>query len=100
VPWTKILDEVEKARQFEKSRALATHLDPISSEALVAVPGSERRRIATLRVARTLATLDYSERIRGPHLDQAMEWTSRNFEKMRRWDFERGPDFDIEKFQR
>ncbi|MBX3032601.1 MAG: ATP-binding protein [Bdellovibrionaceae bacterium] len=44
---------------------------------------SERRRLSTLRVARSLADLDASPTIRGRHWEEALEWTLKNFERLR-----------------
>jgi magnesium chelatase family protein len=47
---------------------------------------SHRRRLATLRVARTLADLDLSSQVLERHLDRALEWTQTNFERLKRWE--------------
>lgn len=48
--------------------------------------GSHRRHQATLRVGRTLADLECSPVIQEHHLEQALNWTWRPFERLRRWD--------------
>lgn len=48
--------------------------------------GSHRRFQATLRVARTFADLEQSERITGRHFDLALDITWKPFEKLKRWD--------------
>lgn len=47
---------------------------------------SHRRKLATLRVARTLADLDISPYVEREHLNEALNWTQTNFEKLKRWD--------------
>lgn len=51
------------------------------------MPGSERRRIATLRVAQSVSDWEGAAEIRGPHLQEALGWTVQSFEKVRRWDW-------------
>ena len=48
--------------------------------------GSHRRHQATVRVARTLADLECSELISDRHMEKALLWTWKPFEKMKRWD--------------
>ncbi|HEY8269576.1 MAG TPA: ATP-binding protein [Pseudobdellovibrionaceae bacterium] len=48
--------------------------------------GSERRYQATLRVARTLADLEMSEYVQGPHIERALHMSWMPFEKLKRWD--------------
>jgi magnesium chelatase family protein len=48
--------------------------------------GSHRRYQATLRVARTFADLDCDPLIQEAHLEKALNWTSRPFELLKRWD--------------
>ncbi|MBX2994833.1 MAG: ATP-binding protein [Bdellovibrionaceae bacterium] len=48
--------------------------------------GSERRRIATMRLAQSFCDWEGSPRVRGPHLTAALELTVTTFEKLRRWD--------------
>jgi magnesium chelatase family protein len=47
---------------------------------------SHRRRLATLRVARTLADIDLSRQVQQQHLAEALEWTQNNFAKLKRWE--------------
>ena len=48
--------------------------------------GSERRRNATLRIAQSLSDWESSPQIKGRHLEEALQWTVHNFEKIKRWD--------------
>jgi magnesium chelatase family protein len=48
--------------------------------------GSERRRIATLRVAQTVCDWEGESQITGSHLEEARRWTVHAFEKLKRWD--------------
>jgi len=48
--------------------------------------GSERRRLATLRVARSLADLAGEVRIRPEDLQKALHYTYNNFHSLGRWD--------------
>lgn len=48
--------------------------------------GSERRRIATMRLAQSFCDWEGSPEVRGPHLTSALELTLTTFEKLRRWD--------------
>lgn len=47
---------------------------------------TERRRLATLRVAWTLANLDDSDCIEIEHVSRAVKWTNEPFDRMERWD--------------
>lgn len=48
--------------------------------------GSRRRYQATLRVARSLADLDFEAKILPRHIEHALKWTARPFERLKRWD--------------
>jgi magnesium chelatase family protein len=116
VPWQQVQTKIDEATQFRRQRLgrlgqnIGRMLTPSQEAAMVEEGlesvakvllegrgGSERRRIATLCVARTLADLDAQTEVSLSHLDRAMEWTERNFEKMRRWDLCLSPpNFDIQ----
>lgn len=64
-------------KEIEKSSLL--HLLPRFGQ-------SERRRIAMLRVARTLADLDLESQILPRHLQKSIDLTVNNFERLSRWD--------------
>ncbi|MEZ0391484.1 MAG: ATP-binding protein [Pseudobdellovibrionaceae bacterium] len=46
---------------------------------------SQRRKAAILRVARTLADLDFNSEIRSEHLDEAILFCQTNFNRLKRW---------------
>lgn len=47
---------------------------------------SQRRKLAVLKVARTLADLDFQDPIHSQHWDEAHERCQKNFERLKRWD--------------
>lgn len=47
---------------------------------------SQRRKMAVVRVARTVADLDFSSRIKTHHWDEATQIGQVHFQKLRRWD--------------
>jgi magnesium chelatase family protein len=47
---------------------------------------SERRKNATLRVAKSLADLDFSPIIRPLHFERALFWAYDSFEQLKKWD--------------
>ena len=95
---SEIFEAVEKARIFQAELGnrqkisrwpgpeLERGMDTFELQFLQKIPGSERRRLSTLRVARSFAMLEGSELVRSRHIQEAMIWTSDNFEKMKRWD--------------
>jgi magnesium chelatase family protein len=107
VPWPLVQHRIDKASEFRRLRKekyeelglnlsqeaakIDGRLEPVGLAQLRALGGSERRRIATLCVARTLADLRGVYEVSLQDLDQALHWTQRNFEKMRRWDLELSP---------
>ena len=97
---SEILIRIEKAGEYRmKSRGqnepnakvplrdLETTMDPfLRKEMMPQTWTSLRREKACLRVARTLADLDSSEKIELSHIKQALEWTHSNFSKLSQWD--------------
>ena len=95
-----ILQKVEVARAWVSSTGRATTLNSrrllpsmiadIGSayydDMLNRDMGSHRRHQATVRVARTLADLDCNEKIEDRHMEKALLWTWKPFEKMKLWD--------------
>lgn len=49
---------------------------------------SERRRLAALRVARSLADIEFEPHIGLRHLDEALTWAVHPFQSLNRWQFE------------
>lgn len=91
-----ILANVEKTRGFRSSVKLNREL---KYEELVALAhpsaieiglsqrqSSQRRTLATLRVARSIADLRGSEKIKIEDMDQALEWAITPFDQLERWD--------------
>lgn len=94
VPGASILSSVESAVKFREAQGRALSEDPQGLWKQVTEPWrtelqreefffSERRRLSTLRVARAFADLAGSVEIRGDHVDLALEWTLRSFERLR-----------------
>lgn len=91
VSGAEILRAVEDGRLFRSRRPEIPKDDPWSALAEPwrtelresEVYFSERRRLATLRVARALADLDGADAVSPRHLDEAREWTLANFERLR-----------------
>jgi magnesium chelatase family protein len=95
-----ILEKVERSRAWLKSfprhlqlnarrtmREIEVETDPFYFQHLMNKDlGSQRRYQATLRVARTLADLDCQEKVQEPHIERALKWTARPFDKLKRWD--------------
>lgn len=93
-----IANEIEKIRDWKKAfyketnakvsmEVIYERLDPFTrKELLPSVGGSKRRLYSTLRVAATLADIDFSEKIKNMHINKAMHWTYENFQKLKRWD--------------
>jgi magnesium chelatase family protein len=91
-----LLAEIEVARSFREHRQMGTedNNNPDLLWSHVEEPwrtelkdsdlfSSERRRISTLRVARTLADIESSHSIRGAHVDEALQLCLRSFESLR-----------------
>lgn len=97
VTWGQILERLERAREFQLKagraglnrrktrRELEDQLSP-QAKALgfSNASGSERRSLATLRVARSLADLDGSLSIEFTHIDQALTLAMRPFDQLER----------------
>lgn len=80
--------EFQKTQFRPKWNAMLSEKEILLPENLFRVHGLEeltpRRRIATLRVARSLADLDFSDEIRSPHLEEARsEWSVVPFQKLK-----------------
>ena len=56
------------------------------TEEIDKIEGSERRRIATMRVAQSFSDWAEASEVRGPHLSEAMKITVSTFQKLRKWD--------------
>ncbi len=101
VSMQEILSSVERAREFNRhnnitpeelkicrleQKVLQENIEPFTGKYLLSVPGSERRKLSTLRVARSIASLQGEKLVSQVHIREALEWTSETFEKMKRWD--------------
>lgn len=97
VPWEQVLASVQQGFEFQKSsqrdhwprrltrKQLQCHLTPQSQDiGFTNVSGSERRSLATLRVARTIADLEKSDSIKIQHIDEALAYTMEPFGQMDR----------------
>jgi magnesium chelatase family protein len=96
-----ILAKLEGIFEFQKgqyrvdlnSRRAENHLEVSSN--LIKLHGLEevspRRRISTLRVARTLADLEYQEVIRSHHIEEARLWTIFPFQALKQGSPSAGP---------
>jgi magnesium chelatase family protein len=93
-----VLDQVDRATNYRERRGqkesnawvpireLESYEQKlIKADLLPQQMGSERRRIATLRVARTLADLDQQPHIQNPHLQMALQWSYGNFNQVTQW---------------
>lgn len=94
LPGQKILERVERARAFQKKRRvcnarlereeLTSSIEPFLVKNLyVSESSSHRRELAVLRVARSLADLELSDRITKDHLEEAVVWANRSFEDLK-----------------
>ncbi len=96
-----IEEEVDEAREFQKEirsqkkvnqglsvLELMEQLDHGIDESLIPHSKSHRRRQSLLRVARTLADLEFSEKIKQMHLEEAQNWTARDIYKLERFRME------------
>ena len=97
IPWELVRDNIDRAVAFKADRSGCTakaaaeeSVEPLVETQLAQMRGSERRRLATLRVARTIADLRGSSSISLHDFDRASNWTLRTFDKMSRWDLEVG----------
>lgn len=95
-----LFQKIAKAQKFSQIRSqnflpnsrqsLDRILEKESSDALLAqsqkLSGSQRRKMASLRVARTIADLEFSEKIKMHHWDEAVQKCQVHFEMLRRWD--------------
>ncbi len=94
-----LIEKIEKATDFRRSRGQkkknaeltleelqSTDSSIIRANLLPETLGSERRRLATLRVARTFADLSGEIRIRPEDLQKALRYTYINFQSISRWD--------------
>ncbi len=108
IPWQGVQERIDQAVAFRKAREqgvsggiqrslaeqafeIEASLELFLRKLVVGQQGSERRRIATLCVARSIADLRGSASISLQDLDKAQNWTLRTFDKMSRWDLELGP---------
>ena len=98
-----IKEEIKTAKEFQiKSRKqlkvnqkllvseIMEQLDESITEAFIPFSKSHRRRQSLLRVARSLADLEASERIKQNHLEEAQAWTASDIYKLERF---RAEDF-------
>lgn len=103
VPLKDIQQEVEASLNFQKDTRnqtgtnqsqsvaiLMEQLDTHVDETLIPHSKSHRRRQSLLRVARTLADLEFSEKIKQVHLEEAQNWTARDIYKLEKF---RSEDF-------
>lgn len=91
-----ILASLEKVRshracKIPNSRApldeLASRMDSFVYKNILPDFGHSKRRLeSTIRVAATIADLEFSQKIEIQHINQAICYTHRPFEKIRRWD--------------
>lgn len=95
--WSEILERIQIGIKFQKScqvfdfnrRRSRRELEPqLSNKArdlgFLNASGSERRSLATLRVARTLADLDGSLSIELAHIDEALSYSMEPFDQLER----------------
>jgi magnesium chelatase family protein len=95
VPGELIFDKIKKAQEFSavfpNSRRpgseILESLEPTQVRLLrLEELSSQRRKVAVLRVARTLADLDLSHKIDKSHLDEAKNLCHDTFTKLAKWD--------------
>ena len=95
IPLQEIFEQIEAARKFQNREIpnsdlslseLESHLKAFTRQNLMPETGaSQRRKLALLRVARSLADLDQSAEIMPIHLDQAAKLSLLPFEKIKRF---------------
>ena len=78
----------EKVNQKLPVPELLNQLDKKVIDAMIPHSKSHRRRQSLLRVARTLADMEASERIKQHHLEEAQKWTSQDIYKLERFRME------------
>lgn len=94
---------IDQARKFQRQmrsqqgvnqklvlKDLMLQLHPSITNNLIPYSRSHRRRQSLLRVARSLADLDCSEKIKQVHLEEAQSWTSKDMYRLERF---RAEDF-------
>ncbi len=73
--------------QFLTEGEINQGMDRLAKTFLIPSTGSShRRRLALLRVARSIADLEMSELIYGPHIEKACTFTVTNFAELERWE--------------
>ncbi len=78
-----ILCKVEKAQVFKETLQNKFTWDFLANKMLESWSfSSNRRRQATQQVAQTLALLDFSAEVKLPHVEEAMQFTVRNFDRL------------------
>ncbi len=84
-----LFGQIQKAQEFSKSRSKEVHSKLINPGLLKSVQLEEqvshRRKQAVFRVARTLADLDFSEKICSRHWDEAILKCHIPFQQLMRW---------------
>jgi hypothetical protein len=94
VPGEKLFQKIKKAQEFSKlfpnsRRPVMDILKSLSKMQVQSLDlesfASHRRKMAVLRVARTLADLDSSERIRNSHLKEAKNICLDSFSHLAHW---------------
>ncbi len=97
--------EVDEARLFQTNtrqqtlanqrlslKQLKAMLAESIDESFIPHSKSHRRRLSLLRVARSLADLEFSEKIKQVHLEEAQNWTARDIYKLEKF---KTDDFSI-----
>lgn len=78
-----IFQQVQRAQRFE---SLPGDLDPMAKSIYEQQDfSSQRRKTAVLRVARTIANLEMSQKIKTHHLKEAMGFSVQTFDRIKRW---------------
>jgi predicted ATPase with chaperone activity len=99
-PGKKILERVQAAQAFSEDlfgnwkansrrpfvEVLSTIRPTMMKLAGVEQQTSQRRKVAILRVARTLADLDASRSVEKEHIDLAVTHCRDHFERLKRWE--------------
>ncbi len=97
IGWNQVLDNIQRGLEFQRTRGgmglnrrlgretLLGQMEATAGALSFSNPsGSERRTLATLRVARTLADLDGSLSICLSHIDEALNFTMQPFDQLER----------------